>query len=132
MRPAPGDIVYAYRKPKPPSRRRFSFRFGLQHPVLRLTPWSHRDGDGNDWISVLPVPYGVLETRLNPHNVVLIPVVDCVSYKEAVPSDTLDVICRVLDGEHPRYPWIRPDTDGEEQRTDNAYPTVREALQQAH
>lgn len=128
MRPAPGDIVYAFRKTKPPSRRRFSFRFGIQYPVLRLTPWSYDDNDGNDWIAVLPVPYGLLKTRLNPHNVVMIPVVDCTSYKTAIPAATLDVICRVLNGEHPRYPWIGTDIDGNEQRAANAYPTVREAL----
>lgn len=62
MRPAPGDIVYAYRKTKPPSRRLFSIRLGLQHPVLRLNPLSVTDEHGNDWIEVLPVPHGVLDT----------------------------------------------------------------------
>jgi hypothetical protein len=127
MRPAPGDIVYAYRKTKPPSRRRFSFRFGVQQPVLRLESWSYTDGDGNDWISVLPVPYGILETRLDPRSVVLIPVADCVSHKESAPTATLEVICRVLRGGHPHYQWIRPDGDGEERPSDD-YPTVEDAL----
>jgi hypothetical protein len=130
MRPAPGDIVYAYRKTKPPSRRRFSIRFGVQHPVLRLSPLSFTDDDGNDWIAVLPVPYGVLEARLNPSNVVLIPVDDCVSHKESIPDPVLRVICSVLDGEHPRYDWIMQDIESETQRADDAYPTVQEALRQ--
>lgn len=124
MRPAPGDVVYAYRKPKPPSQRRFSFRFGIQHPVLRLGSWSHIDDEGTEWISALPVPYGVLETHVNPHNVVLIPVDDCISYKETVPATVHDAICRVFGGEHPDYPWIQLNSDDDRQRPDSAYPTV--------
>jgi hypothetical protein len=128
MRPAPGDVVYAYRKSKRPSQRRFSVRFGIQLPVLRLGSWSHLDGEGNEWISALPVPYGVLETHLNPHNVALIPVVDCVSYKETVPESVHDLICRILSGEHPDYPWIQPVRDGDRKRPDSAYPTVGRVL----
>lgn len=129
MHSNPGDIVYAYRKTKPPSRRRFSLRFGVQHPVLRLEPWYHTDSDGTDWISVLPVPYGVLETRLDPRDVVVIPAVDCVAYKDTIPGDMLEVIREVLRGEHPHYAWIRTDSDEAQERPADAYPTVREALQ---
>ena len=125
MRPAPGDIVYAYRKTKAPSRRRFSVRFGLQHPVLRLSPWSHTDEHGDDWISVLPVPYGLMNTRLNPRRVALIPVVDCEAHRDTIPADLLRLIVSVLEGTHPAYAWIDPDDETE--RPDEAYPTVPEA-----
>ncbi|MEU9855314.1 hypothetical protein [Streptomyces sp. NPDC047974] len=107
MRPAPGDIVYGYRKTKPPSRRLFSIRLGLQHPVLRLNPMSVTDEHGNDWIEVLPVPYGVLDTRLDPDAVVLIPVVDVVSHKETLPGELLDVVLDTLDTGKPPWPTLR-------------------------
>ncbi|MFD4372636.1 hypothetical protein [Streptomyces sp. NPDC058486] len=107
MRPAPGDIVYAYRKPKPPSRRRFSLRLGLQHPVLRLNPMSVTDEHGHDWIEVLPVPRGVLDTHLDPDAVVLIPVLDVASYKETLTPEVLHVVLQVLETGKPPWPTLR-------------------------
>ena len=121
--------MYAYRKSKRPSPRRFSFRVGIQHPVLRLGSWSFLDDGGNEWISVLPVPYGVLDTHLNPHNVVRIPADDCVAYKETVPDTVHDVICRIFNGEHPDYLWIKENKDADRRRPDSAYPTVGRVLQ---
>ncbi|MFI8510363.1 hypothetical protein ACIGHB_04450 [Streptomyces sp. NPDC085460] len=107
MRPAPGDIVYAYRKPKPPSRRRFSLRLGLQHPVLRLDPLSVTDEHGHDWIEVLPVPHGALDTRLDPDAVVLIPVLDVASHKESLPPELLEVVLAVMEDGEPPWPTLR-------------------------
>ncbi|MFD5765744.1 hypothetical protein ACFWIN_07955 [Streptomyces sp. NPDC127049] len=107
MRPAPGDIVYAYRKPKPPSRRRFSLRLGLQHPVLRLDPMSVTDEHGDDWIEVLPVPHGALDTRLDPDAVLLIPVVDVVGHKETLPAELLTVVLDVMEDGEPPWPTLR-------------------------
>ncbi|WP_031012527.1 hypothetical protein [Streptomyces sp. NRRL F-5727] len=107
MRPAPGDIVYAYRKTKPPSRRLLSLRLGLQHPVLRLNPMSVVDEHGNDWIEVLPVPHGVLDTVLDPDAVVLIPVADVAGHKESLPPEVLDVLLDVLDDGEPPWPTLR-------------------------
>ncbi|MFF2778144.1 hypothetical protein ACFVU3_24900 [Streptomyces sp. NPDC058052] len=107
MRPVPGDIVYAYRRPKPPSRRRFSLRLGLQHPVLRLRPLSLTDEHGHDWIEVLPVPHGVLDTRLDPDAVVLIPVLDVASHKETLPPEALAVVLDVLEDGRPPWPTLR-------------------------
>jgi hypothetical protein len=123
MRPAPGDIVYAFRKSKSPSRWFLSFRFGVQWPVLRLNPLSVTDDRGNDWIFVLPVPYS-WGTRLNPRNVVAIPVLDCVSHKKTLPASMLASICRVLDGADPRYSWIGEDAE----YPDEKYPTMRQVL----
>ncbi|MFF9341491.1 MULTISPECIES: hypothetical protein [unclassified Streptomyces] len=107
MRPAPGDIVHAYRKTKPPSRRRLSLRLGVQHPVLRLSPMSFTDEHGHDWIEVLPVPYGALETRLDPEAVVLIPVLDVVSHKESLAPEAPAVILEVMEDGEPPWPTLR-------------------------
>ncbi|WP_030758466.1 hypothetical protein [Streptomyces griseus] len=107
MRPAPGDIVYAYRKPKPPSRRAFSVRLGLQHPVLRLGPLSVTDEHGDDWIEVLPVPRGTLDTPLDPGAVLLVPVLDVVAHKDALPPDLLDLALTVLETGEPPWPTLR-------------------------
>lgn len=130
MYPMPGDVVYAYVKTKPPSRRWLSMRFGLQRPVLRVTARVSTDVDGNDWICVLPVPYGVLRARLNPDDVKWIPAADATAYKETVAEEIMEVVHRVLHGHDPRYPWIRLETDEahSEPRPDEDYPTVEEAL----
>lgn len=133
MRPAPGDIVYAFKRTKPPSRRRTGFRMGIRWPVLRVTPWSVTDGDGNDWICVLPVRHGVWETRLNPHKTRWIPLDDVGEYKESLRPEVLEVVSVILNGEDPRYPWIEPvpDENGPTTppRPEEDYPTIGEAVE---
>ncbi|MFI0823855.1 hypothetical protein ACH4Q7_05285 [Streptomyces roseolus] len=107
MRPEGGDIVYAFRTTKPPSLRRFSFRFGVQCPVLRLSPLSFTDEQGDDWIEVLPLPRGLMDTPLDPEAVKLIPVVDVQAYKETVPGEVLDVVLNVLEDGEPPWPTLR-------------------------
>ncbi|MYV97521.1 hypothetical protein [Streptomyces sp. SID3343] len=106
MHPSPGDVVYAFVKKKPWGRRRVSVRFGIQKPVLRVSSWSATDPYGNDWILVLPVVRGVLDTPLDPAALVRLPVDNVCAYKTTLGEAEYDAVDTIFHGRHPRYPWI--------------------------
>jgi hypothetical protein len=73
---------------------------------LRVSYISVTDDDGNDWICVLPLDKDVLGTRLNPHELVWVPVDNVGGYLSTVDQASYEVIYRVLHGEDSRNPWI--------------------------